>query len=210
MSKNDMLGAITRALVGVPSKRLGVVMDVVNKVGSENGDLWKTRFAEVLREGLPKEILIQVSILKQLTTGLIIPVCNGAETLANATDVFQGYIDPNFKNWETNKPSKATGVATVDVYEMTKDATFAGMFGSIGADMDKLCLTQHQIKTFCKKHDEWLSSDGYAIFCLFKVEDQFFVAGVDTYSDGWFVYVYRFEFDFVWSTHRVVVSQLTV
>ncbi len=210
MSKNDMLGAITRALVGVPSKRLGVVIDVVNKVGSENGDLWKTRFAEVLREGLPKEILTQVSILGQLTSGLIIPACDGTETLANAEDVFRGYVDPNFKNWGTNKPSKATGVVTVDVYEMTKDATFAGIFGSLGADVDKLCLTQHQIKIFCKKHDDWLRADGYGTFCLFKGEDQYFVAGVDTYSDGWFVYGYRFECDFVWSAHRVVVPQLTV
>ncbi|MBI2439609.1 MAG: hypothetical protein HYV45_03375 [Candidatus Moranbacteria bacterium] len=52
MSKNDMLAPIVRALVGVPQERLGVLFDAINKVGSADGELWRTRFAEVLREGV--------------------------------------------------------------------------------------------------------------------------------------------------------------
>ena len=52
MSKNDMLAPIVRALVGVPQERLGVLLDTVNKVGSTDGELWRSRFAEVLREGV--------------------------------------------------------------------------------------------------------------------------------------------------------------
>lgn len=52
MSKNDMLAPIVRALVGVPQKRLGVLFDAINKVGGADGELWRTRFAEVLREGV--------------------------------------------------------------------------------------------------------------------------------------------------------------
>lgn len=52
MSKNDMLAPIIRALVGVPQDRLGVVLDVVNKIGGSDGDLWRSRFGQVLREGV--------------------------------------------------------------------------------------------------------------------------------------------------------------
>ncbi len=52
MSKNDMLAPIVRALVGVPQECLGVLLDTINKVGGSDGELWRTRFAEVLREGV--------------------------------------------------------------------------------------------------------------------------------------------------------------
>lgn len=52
MSKNDMLAPIVRALVGVPQERLSVLFDVINKVGGADGELWRTRFTEVLREGV--------------------------------------------------------------------------------------------------------------------------------------------------------------
>lgn len=57
MSKNDMLAPIVRALVGAPQERLGVVLDIANRIGSADGELWRTRFAEVLREGVRTEPL---------------------------------------------------------------------------------------------------------------------------------------------------------
>ena len=86
------------------------------------------------------------------------------------------------------------------------------MFGSLGTDLDKLCLTQHQIKTFCEVHKEWLRKDGYATFFLFKVDEQFFVAHVRVSSVGLGVHVFRFGLDDVWYaeySHRMVVPQLT-
>ncbi len=151
-------------------------------------------------------------LLKQLAGGLIIPACDGTETLASAKDVF-AWIDPNFKNWETDKPGKATKKTTVNVYEMVKDATFARMFGSLGVDLDKLCLTQHQIKAFSENHLKWVRTDGCANFSLFKVGDQFFVAYPHENSVGWYACVRRFGDDFVWNAknaNRLVVPQLTV
>lgn len=52
MSKNDMLAPIIRALVGVPSERLGVILDTVNKIGGADGELWRSCIAKVLREGV--------------------------------------------------------------------------------------------------------------------------------------------------------------
>jgi hypothetical protein len=95
---------------------------------------------------------------------------------------------------------------------MTKDATFTQMFGSLNADMKKLCLTPHQVKNFVKKHCNWLRTDGWATFFLFESNRELFVAGVSFFSHGGLgVRVGRFGNSFVWGAgrhHRVVVPQL--
>ena len=152
------------------------------------------------------------AILRLISKGetIVIDACDGSETLVSAKDVFNSDIDGDFKNLDTNKPGIATKEQAVDVHELVKDATFAQMFGSLGTDLDKLCLTQSQIKNFCKKHPEWLRQNGYATFFLFKVKGQFFVADVRVLSDGLVVDVPRFEHDYVWCaeySHRLVVPQ---
>ncbi|MCX6794485.1 MAG: hypothetical protein NTY31_00575 [Candidatus Falkowbacteria bacterium] len=153
------------------------------------------------------------AILRMISGGesIIIDSCDGSETIANAEDTFKSGVDSDFKKWGTDKPGQATEDTAVQVYEMVKDATFVQMFGFLGTDLDKLCLTQHQIKRFCKKHANWLRTDGYGTFFLFKVEDQYFVARVRVLGDGLVVHVFRLENDFVWNAeglHRVVVPQL--
>ena len=155
----------------------------------------------------------QSQVLKLIsgTETLMLDALDGKETLATAKEVFPSGIDGDFKNWGTNKAGIATKEQAVDVHELVKDGTFAQMFGSLGTDLDKLCLTQAQIKNFCKKHPNWLRKDGHATLFLFKVEDQFFVARVDVNSGGLGVYVYRFEDGRVWDAERsprVVVPQL--
>ncbi|MDP2944204.1 MAG: hypothetical protein Q8N57_01360 [bacterium] len=153
------------------------------------------------------------SILKFISKGesLLIDAVSGKETLAQAKDVFPSGIDPDFEKWGTDEASQATEETPAQVHEMVKDATFAQMFGSLGTDLDKLCFTQHQIKNFCKKHPNWLRADGYATFFLFKVKDQYSVAGVGVGGGGLFVNVHRLELGLVWNAeylHRVVVPQL--
>ena len=143
---------------------------------------------------------------------IIIETCDGSQTIATAKETFKSGIDSDFKSWGTNKAGASTEKTPVQVHEMVKDATFAQMFGSLGIDLDKLCLTQHQIKTFCEVHKEWLRKDGYATFFLFKVDEQFFVASVHVSSDGLYVRVCRFGDDRVWRAEnflRMVVPQLT-
>lgn len=154
------------------------------------------------------------AVLKLLSKGesIIIDACDGTETLVMAKETFKSGIDSDFKRWDTNKAGVSTEKTPVQVHEMVKDATLAQMFGSLGTDLDKLCLTQHQIKTFCEVHKEWLRKDEYATFFLFKVDKQFFVAGVSVRSVGLYVGMNRFKYDFVCSaeySRRVVVPELT-
>lgn len=141
---------------------------------------------------------------------IIIEKCDGTEILTQAEKVFKSGIDSDFKNWKLDKTSKATEKTAVAVHEIIKDSTFVQMFGSFGTDLDKLCLTQHQIKSFCKNHSDWLREGGYGTFFLFKDGENFFVASVHVCSDGLSVGVDEFEDSCVWSAkylRRVVVPQ---
>ena len=122
---------------------------------------------------------IQNEFLRLIPGGqnLIIDPTDGSETLAVATDVF-AYIDSDFRHWQADEPALPTHEACVQSYEEVEDATCAQMFESLSSDVNQLCLTQSQIKNFVRKHRQWLRTDGYATFFLFKSYDQLFVASV--------------------------------
>lgn len=146
------------------------------------------------------------TILALLHKGDEVEALDGTETIAQATDVFRGYLDPNFGAWGLDQPGRATERQLVSVYEMRKDATFAQMFGSLTDDVRKLVLTQHQIKRFCVKHRDRLRKEGYATFFLFEVElktgPELFVARA--YVDGRKLgaLVNRFDCSDVWYAER--------
>ena len=153
-----------------------------------------------------------LTILRLISeTPLVLDPTDGSQVLAEANDTF-AYIDSDFRNWNADEPGLATEQTPVCIYEMVEDATFAQMFGSLAPDVAKLCLAQAQIKGFVSKHRQWLRSDGYATFFLFKSHSHFFVARVGVYSGGGlYVSVRRFEYSYVWFAgycHRVVVPQL--
>ncbi|MBI5400614.1 MAG: hypothetical protein HZB12_00645 [Candidatus Yonathbacteria bacterium] len=171
---------------------------------------------KVLRNALclpASQALDENKILHRLYVDKVItiPACDGTQTLAQAKEAFLSYLDPDFKNWDLDKVGKATEESAVQVHEMVKDATFAQMFGSLGANLNKLCLTQHQIKTFCEKHRDKLRADGYGTFFPFKENEHFFVVRVFVDSGGLDARVDRFKDDDVWDAGhalRVVVPQL--
>ncbi len=142
---------------------------------------------------------------------LVLAPLDGKEILADARDMFV-YVDSDFRNYDADEKGSATKNTLVLVYEMTKDATFSQIFGSLSGDLEKICLTQAQIKNFVRKYRNWLRTNGYATFFLFKSHGNFFVAGVVVFSVGrLYVYVYRFEDSDLWDVEfrrRVVVPQL--
>lgn len=199
---------------GITGQMLEIQRQIRLKSGSPiDPELVTFALQDIVEGKFNNKKTVNDTILRLISGGesIVIDACDGSETIANAKDTFKSGIDSDFKNWGTNKPGQATEDTAVQVHEMVKDATFAQMFGSLGTDLDKLCLTQHQIKKFCKKHANWLRTDGYGTFFLFKVEDQYFVVGVGVVSDGLGVDVDRLEYDRVWHgeyRHRVVSPQL--
>ncbi|TSC91803.1 MAG: hypothetical protein CEN90_267 [Parcubacteria group bacterium Licking1014_17] len=135
---------------------------------------------------------------------------DGLGTIANAQNVFTGYLDPDFKNWGTDVPSDPTEEQEVKVYEMCEDATFAETFGSLG-ELGKLVLTQGQIICFCIDHRDKLRTNCHSTFFLFKVGEEYLVVVVSVRRHKLEVNVHRFGDSYVWSAdcrYRVVAPQL--
>ena len=150
------------------------------------------------------------NILKLISSSadaLIIEPLDGKATIAEAKKTFKGYIDPDFRNWKLDNPGKATAETGVAVYEMTANATFAQMFGSLADNLDRLVMTQSQIIRFCEKHAAWLRQDGFGTFFLIKEDNRYFVVDVYVDVDGLYVLVGHLEFGSVWHAgrqHRLV------
>ena len=120
------------------------------------------------------------SHLKLISGGhvLSIPATDGKRTIAQAGEVFTGYVDPNFKAWKLDVPSAQTKPMSVQVWEHTLDDKLANIFASTGKPNDALCIPQSQISFFAARYPEWLCADGYGAFFMFKENKKLFVANV--------------------------------
>jgi len=223
VSAMGVVTSIVTDLVGLV-KKMGGTMESIYRLATPEGKntleavarlivQQSNQFLKLISEEAVARLIVQQSnqFLKLISDGqeLIIDATDGKEILADAKDVF-AWIDNDFVNWGANEPGQSTEATSVQVYEMTKDANFNNMFESLG-NPENLCLTQAQIKGFVKKHRDWLRTDGYGTFFLFKSNGNMFVADVYVSSDGLYVNVYRFGYSFVWDAeyrHRVVVPQL--
>jgi hypothetical protein len=153
------------------------------------------------------ERLKLISSQEQLVLGPI----DGQETLAGATKAFR-YIDSNFERWNCDVPGRPTKETPVQVYEMVSDSTFQEMFGGFGMALDRLALTQAQVKLFVQRYPGWLKRGGNGTFFLFKAGDEFFVAATYLFSDSRLgVRVRRLTLERVFRAkkrHRLVLKSL--
>lgn len=212
-----MLGKVVALVVTMSDDCISVLVDLLEKLSSNSGGEWLGELKHFLRK---EPCWVVVNYLRKLSgTPIILTATDGTATIAESNDVFDGYIDPDFKNWKLDNSSEARPEAKVEVYELVKDGRFKQFFsstinGSVAPDdLRKLCLTQHQIVDFCRNHRGELRTDGFATFFLFegKKKGEFFVAGVRFVSDGRLdVDVRRFSDDGVWDAEdrlRVVLPQ---
>lgn len=172
----------------------------------QSGRMTKKRMQEILNQKDTPQ-----PYLRCLETVTLAPT-QGDVTLAEATDVFTGWLDGDFINWGTNAPGEDTDETAVDVHEMTRDGTFQTLFESLG-DPRQLALSQGQIVEFCRNHRESLRQEGYGTFLLFEVSGELFVADVRVGGGELESFVRRFGRDRVWSAdrrHRLVVQQQVV
>ncbi len=210
MTKRNVVGADAAKLAGLQ-------IDTLQKI--RNGGItleqweWFNNLSHEQRKGLMKGGPLAEPFTRLISDGetLILDACDGTKTIAQAKDTFTAYLDGDFENYGTNKPGRLTEAQPVVVHELIKDGNFPQIFGSLGTDLNKLCHQQDQVINFTKKFRQWLRQDGYATLFLFKVGDQFFVAGVHVCSDGPLsAYVSRFGRAFVWYAGfqlRVVLPQ---
>jgi len=190
--------------------------DVIDKLGGEKN-------ADALLGGDLAVQLVGTKLLRRISDGasLFFSACDGSETIADAHDVFKFGIDSDFKMWGLSGPSKATRKTPAEVYELLKEATVDRMFTFLSpSDLGVLCVTQHQIKKFCKKYHDWICAEGYETLFLTKKNwkapadfGNLFVVFVLAISDDLRVRTHRVWFDRTWyadNHFRLVVPQLVV
>ncbi|MFH1454769.1 MAG: hypothetical protein ABIF22_00350 [bacterium] len=73
-----------------------------------------------------------------------------------------------------NVPDKPTEKTEVEVLEIIKNGTLRDIFKSFGKNINRLCLTQSQIKQFSEKYVEWFL-DNKGTFFLLKGKNQIFI-----------------------------------
>jgi hypothetical protein len=207
--KEDKIGQIVRALVGLDVQHHGLVMDVVNKLAGPNGGVVHDALAQALRASGKVEQSRDTTYLRFLEAAEL-PATSGRTTIAQSAAIFAGFLDGDFHKWGTDVEGEDTVPATALVYEMKRNGTFADIFNSLPHGKEGRELSQGQIISFCEKHPHLLRQNGYATFFRFKVGRERFVADVNVASAGRRVYVYRFDHGNVWHAglrHRVVVLQ---
>jgi hypothetical protein len=205
----EVAGIVMKAIASAAKKSNFDSDQVQNKIVGKPGaifDFFDGLFAEKL-ENKPTAPILK---LLSHSENLIIEALDGKEFICGDRKVFKSYISDDFKNLKLNQVSEATKEISVQVHELVEDATFAKIFTSLSSDLDKLCLTQHQIKRFCVKYPNQLSRNGVTFF-LFKLNGEYFVAGVHVGSGGLGVCVDRFGRGVLWGAEyclRIVVPQL--
>lgn len=128
---------------------------------------------------------------------------DGTVTLANAVDVFTGYLDSDFENYGTNVHGPEMPAINVQVWELIKNGNFKTIFAGIINNPSLLCIGQGQVKQFPQKFGKWVRSDRIT-FVPFKVKfpddhEEIFVAGLNRYDDGRLrAFVCRFSGGDVW------------
>ncbi len=183
------------------------IIEKGNHVSAEVKKFLKEMFAK-----LAESIVDCLKLISGAETLTLDPT-DGAEMISKRSDIFDGYIDSDFKNYGCNIKSQSTDAMNVQVHEMVEDGTFEKIYSSQGRELDSMCLTQGQIISFVQKYRNWLRTDGYGTFFLFKVDSKFFVAFVCFASGLLFVRVLHLSYDGVWGAgrrRRFVLPQLTL
>ena len=208
---------MAKAVTSPGDNRLaGLIADMMHKV--QHGGITCDHIA-LFNQGknpYPKEDNKTTSHLKLISGGhvLSLPATDGKRTIAQAGDLFTGYIDPDYVNWGLDVSQASVPAMSVDVFEQTLDGTFANIFDGVGRSYDSMAHTQNQIVVFCEKHRDWLPTEGYGTFFLFKEDRKFFVAKV-RFDDARRLYVdvHPLSDDDVWNArfrYRFVLPQLPV
>jgi len=108
-------------------------------------------------------------------------------------DVLIGWwkSDLRFNKLGFNTPSETFFA----VYEQISEGTFTEVFGSLNNDVEKLRLARAKIRSFCRHHQDKMTSNGWPSFFLYTERDEpvsedkgnLFVLFVGIHDDGLFL-----------------------
>lgn len=105
---------------------------------------------------------------------LMIPKCDGRKTIAKCYRLFRKGTHKSPERF--NHPSSKTGVTYTKAYRTIDEGSFQRALTILLRDIEKSCLTQHQISVFCNKYKRLLKEDDRNVILFFKDNGQYFIA----------------------------------
>ncbi len=96
----------------------------------------------------------------------------------NSNTTVQVSINHGFRNQDEKSRDRATNEMPVRVLEVIKSGAHAQVFGGLGQDLNRLCLSRDQIISFAVNHCRWfgIGNRGANIDFLYRVNGEFRVA----------------------------------
>ncbi|MBP9711636.1 MAG: hypothetical protein KBD55_01210 [Candidatus Pacebacteria bacterium] len=141
MSK-DMLGPLTRALVGVPAKMLGLVLDITNRLGSADSDTFYSDLAKFVREW-KKAVAVIPSLLEFVRTTTAPdtsePFIANAKFKLKKDGGICSYLGDNFNAWflaGTGNIDAPGGETTLTISRLTKASVDQPILDELGDKTD--------------------------------------------------------------------------
>lgn len=193
-------------------REFGVTEEIFHILATPEGRPHLERMIAGLKPSV--EVPVPIVYLRRLfeNESIIFDATDGTKTIAQATDVFTGHINPDFVEWGLDVPSTPTAAMAAAVNEQICDGNFVQILGSVGYPKVVPDMVQHQIVDFCAKYKDKLRQQGHGTFFPFQVGGKRFVANVYVHDDGCLsVHVDPFSAAGVWyvrGQHRFVVLQL--
>jgi hypothetical protein len=202
MSKNDLIGSLTRALVSVPYARQGVLLDIINRLGkdSPNGGEWSRYFADVINNGLSKGGVPtsttyswnKILRLTEASTTVGPSVFKVPEACFQNQVQFQ-LLEPGFGSWWRYTPQSDASLSTkreFSIWELTKPASAVEVVSgltnatSISTVRDRLTCEAHVV-TLAEIEDLVLERPGLgAVLGLDGQHNYFFVETHERMIEG--------------------------
>jgi hypothetical protein len=217
MSK-DMIGSITRALVGVPLHRQGTLLDVVQRLSntSSDGDGWRSRFAAVISEGLPQkkeEKEIATSVVLELV-GTVVAPATTSKFVASKKFVLDtsrkakvriSYLGDNFTAWFLSGNGKVEDLIseqTLRCHKLRKFSIDGPIITELGGEA-KAETTLSEMFSLMEKQKNGesgvLLNNGYAnIFYVRDIAGALRAVCVGWNDGGWNVHARSVESPHVW------------
>lgn len=129
----------------------------------------------------------------------VVIAATSGKRLITKSDIFNSFIDSDFKNWDLENWEESRPIASFLICEIDEDTPFPQMFTKINSNLDDLVVTQDQIIYFCEKYPGKINRDGCQVFFLIKRDKEYFkeyfVVGVSRTPNpnNLAVFVYRID-----------------
>jgi len=170
LTMDNMFGRLIRLIVTVPSRMLGPLCDLAEKLVSSRGDEWFEFLKHMLREG-PTKTAKKVKTYFRLLFTFTLGATNGTDTLETARKVFKACLYPDFERCGIVFSSIAPETELF-ADELVENGKFSDFLGNTAEELEKRRLFGSQFLKLCRDHPDKIRGRVYANFFVFTKGDE--------------------------------------